>query len=110
MLKETCASCWQPITNPICESCFIRQVSSWLINIDMTALPKEIIISALKQEISHDTLNEEECIFCGNHVDICSYCFVEKASRIFRRLGLRKEFIQSFQAIFSYNGPDEIES
>ena len=102
MLKENCTSCLQPITNPICEACFIRQIDSWLKSIDFTAMSREKIISKLISNKSPESLNEQECIVCGQAVDICSYCFVLKTSKLFKRTHLTEEFIQNFQAIFSY--------
>lgn len=103
MLKENCKDCLQPIINPICESCFIRQISAWLKNIDMTAMPRSIIISQLRKNISPDSMNEQECVICGNHVDICPHCFVLKTSKLFKKIGLTSDFVQSFHAIFSYH-------
>ena len=102
MLKENCVTCLQPITNPICEGCFIRQVDSWLKSIDMTLISRGVIVSKLVSNISPESMNEQECIICGRNVDLCSYCFVSKTSRLFKKIGLSEEFVQNFQAIFSY--------
>jgi hypothetical protein len=102
MLKESCKICLRPINNPICERCFIRQVSAWFENIGLSEFTKQIMVNKLQLNISEDGINEQGCIICGNPVDICSSCFVSKSSRLFLKLGFSPEFIQSFQAIFNY--------
>jgi hypothetical protein len=102
MLKETCIDCLQPITNPVCEECYIKQIDAWLKGIEMTALPRAFIMNQIRKKLYYDGLNENECIICGNMVHVCSYCFFKKVSKVFENLQLCDEFVQTFLASFSY--------
>ncbi|MFZ5955850.1 MAG: hypothetical protein ACOYT4_05495 [Nanoarchaeota archaeon] len=102
MLKENCSVCFKPITTPICESCYMRQIEKWLEHIDMTALPKKFILDQIKRNLYFDGINEGECIICGSEVNVCSYCFFLKVASILKKIKLSDEFIQDFLATFNY--------
>jgi hypothetical protein len=103
MIKETCEVCMQPITNPICVGCYIKQIEAWLKDIHMTAIPRSVIISQIKKNMVFDSLNEEECVICRkDSVSICSYCFFKQVSIILHKMEVRAEFVDVFLASFNY--------
>ena len=111
MLKENCIICLQPITNPVCIDCYLRQIKAWLDYVDMTIISKDNLMKKIKTAVLDDGLNETECIICGKgNLSICSYCFFLQVAGVFRDLNFDNEFIESFLAVFNYNFSEEKES
>jgi hypothetical protein len=81
----------------------MKQIEAWLKYINMTEIPRKVIISQIRKNISFDSLNETECVVCGkDNVGVCSYCFFNKVSRILSNMKLKNDFIEDFLASFNY--------
>lgn len=103
MLEEECAVCLQPISNPVCERCYLKQIDAWLKQIHVTMMPRAFILNHIRKNTSFDTLSDVRCVLCGReNVSVCSYCFFDKVANILRGLNLSEEFIQTFHASFNY--------
>ena len=104
MVNESCGICLEPITNPVCSGCYLREVYSWMQGMKIKKIPKEIIIELIKRKLNSDTTNEIRCVLCNKEeVSVCSYCFFSVAERILKELNLSEELINNYNEIFNYH-------
>ena len=99
---DLCTDCVQVITNPICPNCFSRQVLSWLRDKNLPENKMKKIRQFLKILVREagETPSDTKCIICGNKkVNLCLYCFTNKAARIVER-NTNEEVIESFNEDF----------
>ena len=97
------------ITNPVCTNCYLRQVNLWLKKMNITTIPRNIILSKIKQTTQYETTNSETCILCNKEeITLCSYCFFAMSTRVLMELNFPEEIIQVFDAEFSYKVESEI--
>jgi hypothetical protein len=101
--EENCQICLHPITNPICNSCYLRQVDNWLYSQKMGAIERGVILSRVKEVLPDDTLNPHQCVACFHeNLNICSYCFFFTTARVLRELNFSENFLEGFEEVFSY--------
>lgn len=101
--QQVCVSCYQGISNPICEKCHTKQLAVWLNDYD--ANPKIItnIIRRMRKSFSIEKANDALCIICGTElVSICTYCYFFKVDKVLQTLNLPEETIENFLEIFNY--------
>ncbi|MFA4960402.1 MAG: hypothetical protein WC548_01945 [Candidatus Pacearchaeota archaeon] len=102
--KSLCISCFEPITNPICEWCYLKQISRWFEYKGLNDIKKNLIISNLKKAFSKEISADDTCVLCQKEeVKICSYCFFVKIVKVMKKIKLSNELIQSFLADFNYH-------
>jgi len=87
MVKITslCTGCVQPVTNPICPFCFSRHVTVWLRDKRLPGYKVSNIKKHLKRMVqeAEETPSDIKCIICmSKKVNLCTYCFILKATRI----------------------------
>lgn len=110
MIKEECQLCMQPITNPVCGRCYTKHVASWLEDMRIKGVPREIILGKIKKA-TRDGISDVGCIVCGrDDVALCSYCFFLKAEKALMELNMPDNLLESFRSIFNYTVEIEIES
>lgn len=106
MIKTTslCTSCVQPITNPLCPFCFVREVLVWL---DEEFISKKTLLK-IKKEFQkillevEDTPSDISCVVCGApKVNYCTYCFTNKAERVLERNIGEGELLENFRDLFN---------
>ena len=103
MEKETCQLCLEIVTNPICTKCYLRQINSWLKNMNITTMPRQIIIEKINHVTDYESFNTEKCIICNlNEITLCSYCFFSISKRIFDELSFPDQITGVFEAMFNY--------
>jgi len=104
MYIENCSVCLEPITNPVCVNCYIKEIYAWMQGMRIKEVPRNVVIEIIKRKLSFNTNNESECILCGNEdVGICSYCFFSMGERILKELNFSKKLIEDFNEIFNYH-------
>jgi len=98
-----CSKCTQPISNPICERCHVREISSWMRDRDFPQLLQEIILETVEEKLLSEPVNLGYCVICQNEVpNICSYCFFLRAAKLLKTLGLNQKDLNSFLETFNY--------
>jgi len=103
MIKENCVVCMHPITNPICEKCYTKEIELWLDDMNIDEKMKKSILREIKKQVTHEHVNESECIICNHrNVDICSYCFFLAVSRALKKIKLKEKIIEEFYRLFNY--------
>jgi len=101
--QNLCVNCYESITNPVCESCHMREVRMWLEDKNIDAIRKSVILAAIKRAMPDEAMNETTCILCGkNTLSTCSYCFFLITARILKELNLGKELVIDFLETFNY--------
>lgn len=109
-IDENCQICLHPITNPVCNSCYLKQVENWLISQGMRAFERGIVLSKIKENLPGEGLNPHLCIACLNeHLSLCSYCFFFNVARILRELNFSEKFLENFDEVFNYERDEERE-
>ncbi len=99
----TCTECLYSIKNPICSSCFLKQINVWLKDREIATIYRNIIISKLKNTVAIDSNNEENCIICNNESpSLCSYCFFHKVALSLQEINFGDKELEEFLEIFNY--------
>ena len=99
-----CTDCVQVMANPICPICFAKHINYWLRDKNLSQKDLTEIIAMLK-----DVVNEAEespadisCIVCGEKkVNICTFCFTNKAKRILEKRLRNNEVMSEFEEDFN---------
>lgn len=107
--KNLCISCYEPITHPICEWCYLKQIDRWLEHSGVNDKKRNIINFKLREALSPEVESTTTCVLCGEEVRTCSYCFLIRVTRILKKIKLSEELIQSFLADFNYHNEREDE-
>lgn len=104
-IQHLCINCFEGITNPVCEKCFLKQIEYWLIDRKVGSESRKIIIKNIKNQMPKgETLNEIECIICGKeNVSLCSYCFFLKVVKVLKTLHFKEDAMENFLEIFNYS-------
>ena len=103
-VTSLCTDCVQVMTNPICPNCFSKHINYWLRDKNLTQKEAAEIIKALSSVISEaeDSPADTSCIVCGEKkVNLCTYCFTNKARRILQRSLRNKEVLNEFEEDFN---------
>ncbi len=105
-----CVSCYEPITNFICERCYLNQIEKWLSNSGLDIDTQEFILEKIRKTFTKELETQNTCIICKTEdVKICSYCFFLKIAKTMKKIGISKEFIELFLADFNYHNEKEEE-
>ena len=92
---ENCSLCGYEVTSPACANCLKRQISNFIGN---------------REELEQDVMEIVElvkvldgkyhsCIYCGNPVEICTFCFNKEFRNVLSRVDINesKAFGRLFQ-------------
>jgi hypothetical protein len=107
--KNLCISCFEPITNPICEWCYLKQIDRWLEHSGVNNKKREAIQLKLREALTPEIETNTNCVLCGDEVKVCSYCFLIRVTKTLKKIKLSEELIQSFLADFNYHNEREDE-
>ncbi|MBR9706581.1 hypothetical protein GOV14_06095 [Candidatus Pacearchaeota archaeon] len=103
MIDDMCISCSEPITNPICYRCFLKQIHLWLYDKNFEKDVINEILREVRKEVFVDSLSETCCILCDDeYVAVCSYCVFFRAANVLKRFGVNNELLEDFLEIFNY--------
>ena len=103
-VMSLCTNCAQVMTNPICPSCFARHIGYWLRDKDLTKKEMNSILADLIKVIkeAEESPADVSCIVCGaKKVNLCTYCFTNKAELILEKNLRNKEIIEDFEEDFN---------
>jgi hypothetical protein len=99
-----CIICLEPITNPVCIECYLKEINSWLQENIENKITRQIILLSIINKIPKTPFKKDLCILCGkNEVTTCSYCFFLKTLEILKKLELSRETMNSFKETFNYS-------
>lgn len=94
---NSCIICGDSIPDPVCRSCYIKQINILLNDFKIHPLAIKIILNGIKNKYPIETLNDTECILCNKgNVSICRYCFSVIFIRILRELNFSEDLIGDF--------------
>ena len=100
--SNSCATCGDSITDPICRNCYIKQTQILLQDLKINPMIKNFIFNKIKKEYPIDTLNDTECILCKKEsVTLCRYCFSVILMKILSEINFPEDLIE----IFRYKSP-----
>ena len=101
--QNLCVSCYDTITNPVCEACHQREVSIWLKDVGIDSKTSKHIIEEIKESMPEEAMNENICILCGrNTLSTCSYCFFLASAKVLKKLHIDHKLIEYFLQSFNY--------
>jgi hypothetical protein len=101
--QNLCVQCYEPITNPVCEACHLKEVAIWLEDTGLDGITKSLVLAGIRHSIPEEAMNETNCILCGeNTLSTCSYCFFLATARVLRKLNIREDLMESFLETFNY--------
>jgi hypothetical protein len=95
--SNTCVVCNDSISDPVCRSCYIKQISILLNDLEMHSMVKEVILNKIKDKFPGEVINDTKCILCKQeNVALCRYCFSEILVKILRELNFTENSIKNF--------------
>ncbi|PIN93815.1 hypothetical protein COU54_01720 [Candidatus Pacearchaeota archaeon CG10_big_fil_rev_8_21_14_0_10_31_24] len=94
---NSCVTCEDSISDPVCRSCYIKQIEVLLNDFKVHLVTKELILRKIQNKFPIECLNDLNCILCQKeHVAMCYYCFSVIFTKILRDLNFIEEFIEEF--------------
>lgn len=100
----SCIICLEPITNPVCRECYIREIGAWLKENIKSDVTKKIVLLSIIHAIPKNDYKKDRCILCEKEeVSTCSYCFFLKTFQILKNINIPEYKIDSFRETFNYS-------
>lgn len=101
--EDICPKCLYPITNPVCTSCYFKQLKLWLKDQRIDPKTKNRVLNKIDSKLS-DKLNENNsCVLCRNKpITECPYCFFLIALKVITEDNFSQEKVESFMETFNY--------
>ncbi len=101
-MEEFCELCSEPITDPICENCYLREIESWFDKECLNPIIKINLIKKIKDSVPDYTLNQEKCILCqSENIKICRHCFFILAAQKLWEMKISKQAVMYFESTFN---------
>ena len=98
-----CIRCYEPITNPVCTKCHLREIDAWLRDKKINSMMRAVVLKSIKNSVPEEALNENNCILCNKEdLSACSYCFFLISARVLRELNFGQELVTDFLETFNY--------
>ncbi|MDO8508218.1 MAG: hypothetical protein Q7S27_00875 [Nanoarchaeota archaeon] len=103
MKNLMCTRCIQVITDPVCISCFIKNINVWISEQTLkNEIKKGVLKSMIKEEEEAYAPLDISCILCSKDLySICNYCFLKEAERVVRQKIKDSLIVNNFCEIFS---------
>ena len=106
--ETSCLVCGEVITNPVCTECLANEIEDLLFSKNPNLIPH---IKLLSRIVEPREENLTTCIFCGEKIDTCMFCFVQDILELLQNSC--PELIDSFLEHFSYGAaykevPEEV--
>jgi len=95
--SDSCIICKYPITDPMCTSCYVKQILMLLDDLNVDSMISDYIEAKLKHTLYSENLNDTRCILCKNNtVYTCRHCFSIILIRVLRELNFTEDLIENF--------------
>ena len=105
--KNSCIVCYEPITNPICRKCYIKQIGAWIKDLGLNSMETKITLNQVKKDVPKLTVPSSNCILCQKeNISLCSYCLFLKATHTLQKMNFPDNLINQFLEIFNYQNWD----
>ena len=95
--SNACITCGDSISDPVCRSCYIKQVDTLLNNFEIPPIANEMILKKIKNKFTLESLNETKCVLCQReNVSMCRHCFSIILINILKELNFPDNLIENF--------------
>ena len=95
--SNSCIVCADSISDPVCRSCYLKQIEILLDDFKLHPIVREITLGKLKDKFPLESLHDMECILCRREtVTMCRYCFSIILRDILRELNFTEDLIEEF--------------
>jgi len=95
--SNSCIICEDSISDPVCRSCYLKQIEILLNDLKLQEVVNEIILNKIKNKFPIETLNDTGCILCKReNVAMCRYCFSIMLINILKELNFTEDLIEEF--------------
>jgi hypothetical protein len=95
--SNLCVVCEDSISDPVCRSCYLKQIGVLLNDLHLHEITVEIILKKIKSNFPTSNLNDTKCILCRReNVTLCRYCFSIILKNILRELNFTEDLIKNF--------------
>jgi hypothetical protein len=86
-----CMECKEAITDPICVSCFSKEISIWLSEQDYNQKTKDEFTKEIR-DFEPTFISKVSCVVCTNKMgSVCNYCLTKEAFRVIKKHGVKGE-------------------
>lgn len=100
---NSCVSCLDSISDPICRECYIKQITIFLNDLNLSESTNNLILKKIKNRFPTESLNDTKCISCGKEeITICRYCFSIILKKVLRDLDFSEDVIRDFGYNYTY--------
>lgn len=100
----SCIICLEPITNPVCMNCYLREINAWAEEEIDSEIKRKFLLLNIFERIPKNYFEKDKCILCKDEeVTTCSYCFFLKTLEILKNINLSEKTIESFKDTFNYS-------
>lgn len=95
--SNSCIICKYSISDPVCKSCYVKEMGILLNDLRLHEITVEIILNKIKSNFPASNLNDTKCILCRKEkVTLCRYCFSIILKNILRELNFTEDLIKNF--------------
>ena len=107
MINNNCNICFEPINDPICIYCYIKQIRNLLRDKGLNVFVTRFIINKLKNKFTLEWINETDCLLCKKEsISICFFCFSKIMINTLEELNFSEQDLENFREIFRYNSSE----
>jgi hypothetical protein len=100
--NDVCVRCLEPISNPVCVHCYMKEIVAWMEDKEIESLAKSIIFTTIERRIEAEAENSTKCVLCKKEkITLCSYCFFLIVARTLNELNFPQDKVEDF--LFSFN-------
>lgn len=107
ILNYECLECGEPITNPICPDCILKQFTIW---IEQYPKLKKKILPGLKKFVKSSKefkQDSQTCIVCyKNSTYLCPYCFTEFVLYSLKEIKSEDNILRDYLEFFNFDFGD----
>ncbi|MCF7910564.1 hypothetical protein K9L16_02730 [Candidatus Pacearchaeota archaeon] len=102
--KDYCQKCLEPISDPICEECHIKNILFWMNENNVPKTTKKKILTRINKNFpKNEIIRNSTCILCKKKdINICSYCTYLIVAKILVNENLSAVLIEDFLQTFNY--------
>jgi hypothetical protein len=94
---NSCIVCEDSISDPVCRTCYIKQIGVLLNDLHLHEIATDIILNKIRDKFPISNLKNTKCVLCGREkVTMCRHCFSIILTNILRELNFTEDSIDNF--------------